>query len=150
MWGRIEKPFPISLLFSYVFAWMFTICTSGLFFLFLVPYNRSNGSNAVALLGLLLLINLLRVGTLHLLFRLRVKSRSRFIHFWWIFLKDILNQVTTTTAAATGRKKRAIPDPFQEWFSNLGQGGIQTLTYEVAATILPLLVMNQVLQIFIN
>ncbi|XP_057371976.1 glycine, alanine and asparagine-rich protein-like isoform X2 [Daphnia carinata] len=72
----------------------------------------SNGSNAVALLGLMLLINLLR---------------------------DILNQITTTTAAATGRKKRAISDPFQEWFTNLGQGGIQTLTYEVAATILPLL-----------
>ncbi|XP_057371968.1 keratin, type I cytoskeletal 9-like isoform X1 [Daphnia carinata] len=54
-------------------------------------------------------------------------------------IQDILNQITTTTAAATGRKKRAISDPFQEWFTNLGQGGIQTLTYEVAATILPLL-----------
>ncbi|XP_046446464.1 calpain small subunit 1-like isoform X1 [Daphnia pulex] len=72
--------------------------------------HGSNGSNAVALLGLLLLINLLR---------------------------DILNQITTT--AASGRKKKSIQDPFREWFSNLGQGGIQTLNYEIVATVLPLL-----------
>ena len=53
-------------------------------------------------------------------------------------LQDILNQITTTAAA--GRKKKSIQDPFREWLSNLGQGGVQTLNYEIVATILPLLV----------
>ncbi|XP_046635323.1 keratin, type II cytoskeletal 2 oral-like isoform X2 [Daphnia pulicaria] len=73
-------------------------------------YGHGLNTSAVSLLGFLYLLNL---------------------------IQDILNQITTT--AASGRKKKSIQDPFREWFSNLGQGGIQTLNYEIVATVLPLL-----------
>lgn len=59
------------------------------------------------------------------------------VFFSYLKKKDILQQVTT---ASTGRKKRAVDEPFRDWVTGLGQGGIQSLNYEIAATVLPLVV----------
>ena len=50
--------------------------------------------------------------------------------------KDILQQTTTSS----GRKRSVSDDPFGQWMTNLGQGGIRTIPYEVMASVLPLLV----------
>jgi hypothetical protein len=92
-----------------------------------------SSTNAVALLGLLLLINLLRVGTHPT--KHSLNWHNDLIHFSFI-RQDILQQTTTSS----GRKRTVSDDPFGQWMTNLGQGGIRTIPYEVMASVLPLLV----------
>ena len=58
-------------------------------------------------------------------------------------VQSIIQQVTT--AAPGGRKKKSAEEgnSLHDWLASLGDGGVQSLTYEIAATIIPLAVIIQ-------
>jgi len=57
-----------------------------------------------------------------------------------IRMQSIINQLTTTTAGKRRKKSADNSNSLQDWLTTLGEGDFESFQFEIASTIIPLVV----------
>ena len=55
-------------------------------------------------------------------------------------MQSIINQLTTTTAGKRRKKSADNSNSLQDWLTTLGEGDFESFQFDIASTIIPLVV----------